>query len=32
VVAAGELPVGVQIVGVRVEERGVLRVAAALER
>jgi Asp-tRNA(Asn)/Glu-tRNA(Gln) amidotransferase A subunit family amidase len=30
-VADGELPVGVQIVGVRLDERGVLRVAAALE-
>jgi aspartyl-tRNA(Asn)/glutamyl-tRNA(Gln) amidotransferase subunit A len=30
-VAAGELPVGVQVVGVRLEERGVLRVAAALQ-
>jgi aspartyl-tRNA(Asn)/glutamyl-tRNA(Gln) amidotransferase subunit A len=29
-VGAGELPVGVQVVGVRLEERGVLRVAAAL--
>ena len=29
-VEAGELPVGVQVVGVRLEERGVLRVAAAL--
>jgi len=29
-VGVGELPVGVQIVGVRLEERGVLRVAAAL--
>ncbi|AEA22605.1 amidase [Pseudonocardia benzenivorans] len=28
----GELPVGVQIAGVRLEERGVLRVAAAIER
>ncbi len=31
-VADGELPAGVQVVGVRLEERGVLRVAAALER
>jgi Asp-tRNA(Asn)/Glu-tRNA(Gln) amidotransferase A subunit family amidase len=31
-VGDGELPVGVQVVGVRAEERGVLRVAAALER
>ncbi len=29
-VGPGELPVGVQVVGVRLEERGVLRVAAAL--
>jgi len=29
---AGELPIGIQIVGVRAEERGVLRVAAALDR
>ncbi len=29
-VEAGELPVGVQVVGVRLEERGVLRVAAAV--
>jgi len=29
-VGAGEMPVGVQVVGVRLEERGVLRVAAAL--
>ena len=29
-VGADELPVGVQVVGVRLEERGVLRVAAAL--
>ena len=29
-VGAGDLPVGVQVVGVRLEERGVLRVAAAL--
>jgi Asp-tRNA(Asn)/Glu-tRNA(Gln) amidotransferase A subunit family amidase len=29
-VADGELPAGVQVVGVRLEERGVLRVAAAL--
>jgi Asp-tRNA(Asn)/Glu-tRNA(Gln) amidotransferase A subunit family amidase len=29
-VEAGELPVGVQVVGVRLDERGVLRVAAAL--
>ena len=29
-VGAGHLPVGVQVVGVRLEERGVLRVAAAL--
>jgi aspartyl-tRNA(Asn)/glutamyl-tRNA(Gln) amidotransferase subunit A len=29
-VGEGELPVGVQVVGVRMEERGVLRVAAAL--
>ena len=29
-VGTGELPVGVQVVGVRLEERGVLRVAAAL--
>jgi aspartyl-tRNA(Asn)/glutamyl-tRNA(Gln) amidotransferase subunit A len=31
-VADGELPAGVQVAGVRLEERGVLRVAAALER
>lgn len=31
-VPAGELPVGVQIVGVTLEERGVLRVAGALVR
>ena len=29
--AADGLPVGVQVVGVRLEERGVLRVAAAIE-
>jgi Asp-tRNA(Asn)/Glu-tRNA(Gln) amidotransferase A subunit family amidase len=31
-VGDGELPVGVQVVGVRMEERGILRVAAALRR
>jgi aspartyl-tRNA(Asn)/glutamyl-tRNA(Gln) amidotransferase subunit A len=31
-VADGELPAGVQVVGVRLEERGVLRVAGALAR
>jgi Asp-tRNA(Asn)/Glu-tRNA(Gln) amidotransferase A subunit family amidase len=31
-VADGGLPAGVQVVGVRLEERGVLRVAAALAR
>ncbi|MFC4944685.1 amidase [Pseudonocardia sp. GCM10023141] len=31
-VPAGDLPVGVQVVGVRLEERGVLRVAGALAR
>ncbi|MCE0761653.1 amidase [Pseudonocardia kujensis] len=31
-VAAGELPAGVQITGIRLEERGILRVAGALER